>query len=363
MKIGTLTLWKTQENYGAALQCYALIKFLQKRGHDAKLVKNIEQGFQKQSLFHRFVTLLCMLIKEKSFPKRSSENVKPIKIVDRDFATFFGKYIPSYAKEYTLEDLNNNPLGVDALICGSDQVWSTISPSYYLQMKGHFKRVAYAASFGGFDIINVFDRRKVSSWMKSFDLITVREYEGVEICKGLGCKATVVPDPTLLLDKKEYLSIADQSYNTGDKPYILLYLLGNTMNLEVKTIVEFARAHNLEIKYVASHGREDEYEKIYPTIEQWLALIRDAKYIITNSFHGTVFSLIFGIPFITIPLIGVYSRMNGRIEDLLGNTLLINRMYNGNLSVLFEPMQFDTFNERRLKGIDNVDSLLKSIGV
>ena len=364
MKIGIFTLWQTKENYGAVLQCYALIKYLSNRGHDVKLVKNIDAGCKKQSVFHRIITLICMLFKGKSFPyKISSTNNTPTKIVDRGFSSFFDKYIPSYQKEFSSEDLESIQLDADVLICGSDQVWSTVSPVYYLQMKGSFKRVAYAASFGGFDIINIFDRKKVSLWMKSFDLITVREQEGIEKCKSLGCKATVVPDPTLLLEKSDYLSIADENYETGHKPYLLLYLLGNTMELEVKKIMDFAHNNGLEVKYVASHGREDKYDKIYPTIEQWLTLYRDAKYVITNSFHGTVFSLIFEVPFITIPLAGCYSRMNGRIEGLLGVINLSERIFSGDLSYLFKPIDFEYITRIRIDGRKTVLSLLNSIGI
>lgn len=122
--------------------------------------------------------------------------------------------------------------------------------------------------------------------------------------------ASLVPDPTLLLSVHDYSSIAAPCLYSQD--YLLLYLLGNEIDFDVAEVYAWARSRHIEVKYVASQGRQDAYDKIYPNVDEWLSLIRNARYVVTNSFHGMVFSIIFNKPFVVIPLAGSFTRMNDR---------------------------------------------------
>lgn len=351
MKIGTITFWYSKENYGAILQCFALLRFLNQQGHDAKLIKvnAVPWGDIKHRWFYRLTNYLMLLLNPKRFREIRSK-IAPSKkttTVDRNFPSFLDKYIPSYPDVYTIEQLDKHPIDANAIIVGSDQVWSGFSRTYFLQFNGYFKRISYAASFGGAKYENLFVRRKIASWLKKYDLVTVRETEGVEFCKRIGVNATMVPDPTLLLTKDDYLKIANEKESDNKKPYIFLYLLGKSISIEVAEIMEFAKQNGLEVIYVASQGREDDFEKVYPTVEEWLSYVRDAKYVFTNSFHGTAFSLLFEKPFLTFPLTGNDSKMNGRIVTMLGKYHLEDRIFNGNLNALFNP--FDNSYYKRVK--------------
>ena len=96
----------------------------------------------------------------------------------------------------------------------------------------------------------------------------------------------------------------------------------------------------MEVKYVSSQGRVDSFKKEYPTIEDWIQLIENAKYVITNSFHGMAFSIIMNAPFIVIPLAGSFVRMNGRIYDILSMLKLKSRIYKDNLDILLSEIDF-----------------------
>ncbi len=117
------------------------------------------------------------------------------------------------------------------------------------------------------------------------------------------------------------------------------------MECDIVEIVEYARLLDLPLKYVTSSGQTDKYPHIYPTPGEWIDLIANASIVITNSFHGTVFSLIYHRPFITIPLNRGYERMNTRIDELLSESNLSSRVYRGSLQEIgAEPVDFSSFD-------------------
>lgn len=126
-----------------------------------------------------------------------------------------------------------------------------------------------------------------------FCYLTAREEDGVNELHKLGFKnAELMPDPTLLLHMNDYSYLEENESKLIPKDkYLFLYLLGNPIGIDVKDIFDFAKQRNLKIVYVASQGRKDVFPKVTPTIGEWLSLIKNSDYVITNSFHGTVFSL------------------------------------------------------------------------
>ena len=127
---------------------------------------------------------------------------------------------------------------------------------------------------------------------------------------------------------------------------LFLYILGNPMACSVEEIFEYAKSRNLEVKYVTS-GHLDNHEHIYAQVGEWIDLIANADMVITNSFHGTVFSLIYHTPFITIPLNKGYERMNTRVEELLTEGGLTSQLYKGSLAQCNVNPDFNQFDAYR----------------
>lgn len=359
MKIGIVTFWWTDDNYGQILQCYALQYFLKSIGHEPFLIKTYPNDYGiykgKRYLLMKFLKYMKIdhifnIIKNKSIDKQ----VVGVDSNNRNFECFRNKYIVSTSHIYKYHDLLEKPPIADMYITGSDQVWCLPSPVYFLNWgESRIKRYSYAASFG-FENSSSHYLAKITPWLKKFDYISVRESSGIKICKQAGRNdAKCVPDPTLLLSKDVYLNLIDDK-DIEKCSYILLYLLGNKINFNIEEVYTFAKENSLKVVYVASQGRFDNYLKEYPTVERWLSLVNGAKYVITNSFHGTVFSILFKRNFMVIPLSGKDSRMNTRIENLLSNYDLMDRIYKGDLNEMFHPVSFLKYESKITNERENV---------
>ena len=233
---------------------------------------------------------------------------------------------------------------------GSDQVWGWFYNENLLNFgPRNIKRIAFAPSFGGRPPRNEAQWKILSKHLKQFDLVTVREPEGIEYCKKAGyTKAYHIPDPTLLLNVSSYEPFCENS-KKREKKYILLYLLGNYTNINLKEIYQFAQKKDLDVIYVESQGRIDDYEKEYPTIPEWLTLVKNAEYVFTNSFHGTAFSIIFHKKFLTFPLIGIFERMNHRVYSILEKYSLKSRIYDGDVNIINNTIDYTEVENIREK--------------
>lgn len=375
MRIGTVTFYEIEDNYGCILQCFALPRFLALMGHDPFFIKSRYdvQGISRP-LPLRVLSRIRPWITHPVSNYRRRKNTKDFELNrqirrmqalehSRQFKQFMGKYIPSTEKIYNQFELLENPPIASAYVCGSDQIWGGCNPTMYLRFApSGAKKISYAASFGGL-VPDETTLSYIKESISDFELVTLREQSGVDLCRGMLGRddALLVPDPTLLLDANEYRKVSNNGVvdRATEKPYIFLYLLGNTMAVQVEEIVRFAANNNLDIKYVASGGRIDEYPKIYPTVEEWLYLLDNSSYVITNSFHGTVFSLLFKKKFMTIPLVNAYQRMNVRIETLLNGIGLSNRIYNNKFDEIFESVNFNDFEISHSEEIRRVKELFE----
>lgn len=143
----------------------------------------------------------------------------------------------------------------------------------------------------------------------------------------------------------------------------MMYLLGNETNVPVNTINSFIAESNLILKYVASQNRIDDFPKIYPTIPEWLSLMAQAECVITNSFHGTVFAILFNKPFVVFPLKGKDEGMNGRLVSILTRLQLGDRIYDGvsDLSIyLLSEIPREITTNLILQGKSEIDRILCS---
>jgi hypothetical protein len=327
-----MTFWWSEDNYGQILQCYALQKYLRDAGHDAYLIRyDPRNDYVKTPLWAKIIKALnpVVLAHYLSYKKRLINDSKEKHNNPRDFSVFRKRCIKQSERVYySYDELDSDPPNADVYITGSDQVWNFSLPferakkrlkAYFLDFGSpEIRRVAYAASFGK-ETVNDDFVREISPLLKRFDYISVREKSGLAICRQCGIEnAKWTPDPTLLLNIDDYrLLYKNEQLVKPGKPYCLLYLLGNKINFSVDSVYQWAKEKNLEVVYITGNAQIDKYKKVYATIPDWISLIDNTEYVVTNSFHGCVFSIIFHKQFIPIRLSGKYlSGMNTRLESL-----------------------------------------------
>ena len=188
------------------------------------------------------------------------------------------------------------------------------------------RKIAYAVSFGK-DELPAEHADTIRPWVGKFDKISVREKSGVDICYNLCRKSAVhVPDPTLLIDKEKY-----PAADVGQADYLFCYFIhlniGNSVRLD--DLIGYAQSVDKELFISAASGSENHIPAdylVYPSPEEWLGYYKHAGAIVTNTFHGTLFSIIFECPFLCMLQNGDSSRQNCRILSLLSSLGLQDRI-------------------------------------
>lgn len=285
MKIGILTLplWA---NYGGIIQNYALQQALKRLGHEPVTI-----NFQaSEKLGIKIKTFIYRYLYAKTSKSQSSDN--PI---------FFEDKINYIKLKGVITKREIKRFNINGFVVGSDQVWR---PLYnwrrldkmflsFIPKNNTIKRVAYAASFGS-DEWEYTDEQTMTcrELVQRFDAVSVREDSGVTLCKEhFNIDAVHVLDPTLLLNKEHYSQLcADVPFQ---KKCLCAYIL-DLSEREREALETIAAARGLELKVFSADS------DCTLTIEQWLAIFRDAEMVITNSFHGTVFSIIFNKEFYSV---------------------------------------------------------------
>lgn len=330
MKIGILTFWWSEDNYGQLMQCYALQKYLRNMGHEVFLIR-FRDVYKPQTPFYKRVMKAFNPIKLYNFIRNRIRNRRVLaeqKNHNRSFDTFRAKYISMSEHFYgSFAELKNNPPEADIYIVGSDQVWNpqcvgynTIESlhAYFLDFGSkNTKRMSYAASFGQTSLSPEI-QETITPLLQKFHYVSVREESGVRICKTCGCDiAEWVPDPTMLLSAEDYRKLyEDSNIQKPSKKYLLLYMLGNECDFDIKNVYDFAQRKGIEVVYVTGNLVLDRYPKQFATIPEWLCLLDNAEYVITNSFHCGVFATLFHKQFGIVALAGSFAGMNARIESL-----------------------------------------------
>lgn len=317
MRIGIVTFFGP---YGGALQCYALQHVLNSMGHEVSVINRNWGKFCPE--------------KGKSLISISELKHKLHGIIVTDpFAKFYKKNYFFTAPVLTEEDMVD--LGTkkyfDIMIVGSDQPWNsecikTMGYYFYLDwVSPDVRKYAYAVSYGK----DYFQASKneindIKAILKTYQAISVRESSGVTISKELfDIDAQLCLDPTLLLSYRDYNSlIIDKKLY---KDYICVFLLDPTEEkyLFVREIAEKECLHIVDNNPSVPNNRLKRYFYHKRSISQWLRNIRDSKYVITDSFHGTVFSLLFHKQFISIDN---KKRGSARFESLLSAIKLSDRL-------------------------------------
>lgn len=303
MKLGIITL--LGNNYGGMLQAYALKNVIGKYGCD---VININYLLQNKNDFKRVIKKVVYLSRDKKFKMFKLENFKltrPIKCNDANLE-----------EEFKL----------DAYIVGSDQVWNQQIPmeerkKFYLDFVKNSKKIAYAASIGRDEILES-EKEQIGKYLDDFDYISIREKTGVNLYQPLTKnKIENVLDPTLLLNSEDWDKIAGK--DRINKDYIFSYTLGAEKEVieSIDRISNKLRMGIVEIYYKKQFKNEiKNINNAGP--KEFVGLVKNSKYVVTNSFHGMVFSILYRKNF------WVFKRgnMNSRIYDLLQLLNLTNRI-------------------------------------
>lgn len=368
MRIGILTFWESNDNYGQQLQCYALQHYLKLQGHNPFLIR-YSGNVRKRRSFMQFIKMLSPSY-IKSYLNYRKDNEKRAEF-DREhhrkFNIFREEYLSVSERIYhSFDELwAENWSDVDLFICGSDQIWSPNQEHdiYYLSfVPREIPRIAYAASFGRQELPKTYAQR-LSNLLKPFRAVSVRESNGVQFCKEAGYKDVIkVPDPTLLLKSSDYNKAFTIDENVGISD-VFCYLINWPTNIPETEISNLAKKEKISL-YTANGLYNQPFAEIANdlSVTSWVKSLSKAEYVITNSFHGMVFSLIFNKPFVVLPLIGEASQMNSRIESLLSELNLLDRVYRGgNLKVqMNKPIDWKNVNSKidqlRLQGYDFLDS-------
>lgn len=334
MKIGIITYWDSRDNYGQLLQCYALQKKLRLDGHNAFVIRF--HPMKSKRMLYKFSPLnVFRYIKYKLSQRNISEECI------RDFSAFRG-FISWSPKEYlglrALSEENWND--VDAFICGSDQIWSEKGveqlQAYYLNFVPFQKlKISYAPSFGACKLSSEYKNR-LPSLIGDLDSISVREDSGISIVEDYGYKASLVCDPTLLLDEHIYTSEFGLSNDKKDSAFC--YFINWETNCDEEYLKTFCKERNLRPLLFATRGYKSTLPLNYnQNPQEWMSQLKSSKISLVNSFHGLVFSMIFHVPFAVYLLKGKNAAMNARIFSILNIVGLSDRIVSdkNNLDKIF----------------------------
>lgn len=340
LDIGVMTFWESHENYGQLLQAYALQAHLRKKGHRPFIIKYhkaLSVKKHKPGLLKRLATVEWQktLDIDAVRKKLSALYMKP-PVRDRGFEQFKRHHLAFSPDFYTsINQLRERPPKADLYISGSDQVWNyryigDCEPFFLQFGEKATKRISYAASFGQRELpLPV--RNKYKNCIKGFQRVSVREQSGVALCKELGIEnAQMQPDPTLLLSRDEWAGMSHdiRAFRANRGKRIFIYTLGNRQSAAKDPLIRYVRGlYGANVAHVSVHG--DDSGNVFPTIPEWLGYLKDCDLVITNSFHGMLFSTIFNKNFIGLPSSGDKAGMNERLKTLgsefkLGEHFLYN---------------------------------------
>lgn len=318
-KIGIITL-NGYFNYGNRLQNYALQSYLESLGHEVetlRLNRSNDKNF-KSSTLNFLKNNVKKIIR---FKKMKNEDSRAI-----IFKNFSSKYIKETAQEYSIyEDLNSLNSKYDFVVIGSDQVWNPsmnkTNSAYFGAFMDTEKVISYSASFG----VSRLDSNHIQFYtnkLNHINKISVREKDGARLVNELtGKQVPVLVDPTLLLDKNDWKKVAKKAPGI-DKPYLLTYFLGGIPDEHISKINRIAKSNNLNIINLGDPNDAVSY-RTGPS--EFISYIEHCELFCTDSFHGTVFSILFEKPFIVYERQGKES-MFSRIETLLETFSLQNRV-------------------------------------
>ncbi|ASO27816.1 hypothetical protein CG015_13425 [Vibrio anguillarum] len=354
MRIAILTQ-PLHNNYGGLLQAFALQKYLKTQDHD---VMTVDFAWNNKLRYFGIKSIIGNIIR-KYFLRRELASIFPItdeqkRKIGQHTDRFSAEHIRTTQKIYSVDEMSYiKNYQFDAYIVGSDQVWR---PAYSPGMSAFFlsflnksddaKRIAYAASFG-IDNCNEFSQQALTEYaalLKQFDAVAVREDSAVDLCKQhFGVVAEHVLDPTFLLDKEVYIQLVEQDKCPASNGNMMVYVLDKS--LDKKEVIQAVANERGLTPYTVMPDKQG----VYPPVTQWIRGFMDAEYVVTDSFHGVAFSIIFNKPFIAI---GNHNRGLARFTSILKMFGLQDRLIfsiNELTSQLInQPIDFSQVNQLKI---------------
>lgn len=342
-KVAIMT-WHSFNNYGSILQVYALRKKILSLGAETT---DVIQYIPRHKRIHILKRFKYQNIKPKITAQINTRINKLIKERDNKFEVFRNEQLKFTSKADSPTDLFLLNDSYDKFVCGSDQIWSPLvfDENYFLSfVENDSKKIAYAPSMG-VNSIDSFDvKDQIKSLVSKIPHLSIRESHGQNIIKKhAGKDAKVVLDPTLLLTNKEWNKYFNLENSTlGD--YVLFYALGN--NPKHYNIAKIY-ANKTKVKLIVMPGSCLDYTKkdadVYnASPSEFMELIYNAKMVITDSFHATIFAINFNRPFITLKRFkDNKTSQNSRIYSILEMLKLTHRIYADNLSYFLQNPSID----------------------
>ncbi len=322
-KVGVIT-FHNYDNYGAILQSYALQECLKRLGADPEIIdyncKYITNPFQLKRLKNKgffnyiygAIGYICYLPRRRKCNRFRKKMAYSESVNEKTIGRMDGRY--------------------DTYITGSDQVWdyhlTDFDRTYFLNFVTKGKKCSYAASIGEHLPEDEY-QKEYAELLSSFDHILMREEYGADVVEQLvGIRPDCASDPTLLLTGEEWESLMSKPGKKKD--YILVYQLGVNPGF-VKHVKRLKKQTGLPVVYIPFPlvGLLNCSLRIAAGPDEWLRLFRDAKYVVTDSFHGTVFSLLFHKPFFVL-VDGHH--VNKRVKEFLTRLNLTERILQGEMT-------------------------------
>lgn len=341
MKIGIFTILNVN-NYGAELQCCALYRKLHKMGYDVEVVNflfgiNPDHDFKDERL--TVPISLKQIIKVKLLPIVQNLfclfHQKNKLLRNKRFDEFHNKYNRLTKTVYpSVKSLYDANFDYDVICIGSDQVWNyekgySLEPFLACFDKKGTKKVSYASSIG-LSVISKEAEEVFKKWLSEFSWLSVREQQASKLLGNLlNRNIDVVLDPTLILDSQEWLEVAKFDMCPKEK-YLLVYIVTiKPCDYVLKLARHIAKQRNLKIVRICrdaypEHSGNDVQEILTAGPSDFVGLFAKAEYVVTNSFHGTVFSVNFSKPFYSV--IKNQHSTNSRLTGILQRLELENRI-------------------------------------
>lgn len=349
MKIKTITCHNVY-NLGASLQAYALMKYLQNQGHEVEIIDYkpfyLCQRYNLWRISPKWAGnfLLKLIYYTLKIPVRIIKDMPRKNAFDR----FTKMNLKLTERAYrTNEELKANVPFADIYFAGSDQIWNSMypngkDPAFYLDFVPESSvKASYAASFS-IDHIEKGYEKQVMLWLKKLDYISVREITGLSLIHSMGIRGVQVMDPVFLLSANDWLKLATKDLIKGK--YILIYDFHNNPAIEylskrismqtgypIVSITDYV-CHNYVHKRINSASPLD-----------FVGLINNCEFFISNSFHGTAFSIIFNKQFFTFNR--TFQKVNSRMVDLLSILSIENRLITDETQIdLTKKIDYDKVN-------------------
>lgn len=366
-KVGIITIVNVN-NYGAELQAFATFRKLQLMGYNAEIINylyykdwryidsKMSRSFNSMSIKGKIIYFAKYRVASFVLNKILPLICKDVKQRIANFNSFH-QHNTRFSKLYkSMKDLYTDTPIYDVYMVGSDQVWnpnasSSIEP-YFLTFSPHSAlTVSYASSFGVSKIENNSIANRIKLGLSSIKTISVRESSGVNLVKELtGRTAQLVCDPTLLLNKSEWTMFMKPVSNMPQR-YVLIYQLSESDAI-VKLATRIGKQEQIPVYRICKRAFKVKKDKGVVNIlnagpSEFLSLITNASFIITNSFHGTAFSINFDVPFYTV--VSAKKKNNNRMESLLDYVGLGKRIVKDDVDITNLPIVGYDVNATQLK--------------